>query len=116
MLTSGTYMAVHTCFACESQLLLAQAVELLNGTWNLAYTSNSELSQLLSLSRLPFLTVGPIQQIVDTGLMTAQNKVRSPGFFSAWCQPALHLLVHGDASKSCCGCVLRAQAVAGLRV
>ena len=53
----------------------AQAVELLNGTWNLAYTSNSELSQLLSLSRLPFLTVGPIQQIVDTGLMTAQNKV-----------------------------------------
>ena len=53
-----------------------QALDLLNGTWLLAYTSNSELSQLLALSRLPFLTVGPIQQIVDTGFMTAQNKVR----------------------------------------
>ena len=70
-------MILHPTTGLDPLILVpkTQAVELLNGTWNLAYTSNSELSQLLSLSCLPFLTVGPIQQIVDTGLMTAQNKV-----------------------------------------
>ena len=53
-----------------------QASEL-SGTWTLAWTSNSELFSLLALSRLPFVTVGPIQQIINTAAMTAQNKVVS---------------------------------------
>lgn len=56
----------------------AQESALLNGTWTLQYTSNSELSGLLALSRLPFVSVETIQQIIDTGTMTAENKVRCP--------------------------------------
>ena len=54
---------------------MVQESALLNGTWTLQYTSNSELSGLLALSQLPFVSVETIQQIIDTGTMTAENKV-----------------------------------------
>ena len=48
----------------------------LNGEWKLVYTSNSELTALLALSRLPFVAVGDITQTIDGPSMTVTNKVR----------------------------------------
>ncbi len=39
------------------------------------YTSNSELLPLLALSKLPFVTVGDIMQIVNGSSNTVENKV-----------------------------------------
>ena len=47
----------------------------LNGEWKLVYTSNSELTALLALSSLPFVTVGDIMQTIDGPSMTVVNKV-----------------------------------------
>ena len=51
----------------------------LNGEWKLVYTSNSELTALLALSRLPFVTVGDITQTIDGPSLTVINKARRPG-------------------------------------
>ncbi len=48
----------------------------LNGEWKLVYTSNSELTALLALSRLPFVTVGDITQTIDGPSLTVINKAR----------------------------------------
>ena len=56
-------------------LVFLQEVELLNGTWKLVYTSNSELMALLGLSRLPFVTVGDIIQRIDSLTLTVENQV-----------------------------------------
>lgn len=53
--------------------------ELLDGTWKLVYTSNSEVLALLGLSRLPFVEVGDITQTVDGSKMTVENKVGGQG-------------------------------------
>ena len=58
------------CFICPAQ------VTDLNGEWKLVYTSNSELTALLALSRLPFVTVGDITQTIDGPSLTVINKVR----------------------------------------
>ncbi len=47
----------------------------LNGQWKLVYTSSSELTALLALSRLPFVTVGDITQSIDVASETVVNKV-----------------------------------------
>ena len=47
----------------------------LSGEWKLVYTSGSELSALLALSRLPFVTVGDITQTIDGAAGTVVNKV-----------------------------------------
>jgi PAP_fibrillin len=48
----------------------------LSGEWKLVYTSGSELSALLALSRLPFVTVGDITQTIDGAAGTVVNKVQ----------------------------------------
>jgi hypothetical protein len=50
-----------------------QAMEKLNGTWKLAYTSNSELVALLALGKLPFVTVHDIRQSIDGVSATVVN-------------------------------------------
>ena len=50
-------------------------VEDLNGQWKLVYTSSSELTALLALSRLPFVEVGDITQTIDVPSETVVNKV-----------------------------------------
>lgn len=55
-----------------------QAQDLLNGSWRLVYTANSELLALLALSRLPLVTVEEISQVVDGVNMTVENKVNVP--------------------------------------
>ena len=57
--------------------VLSQAADL-NGQWKLVYTSSSELTALLALSRLPFVTVGDITQTIDVPSETVVNKVRIP--------------------------------------
>jgi PAP_fibrillin len=47
----------------------------LSGEWKLVYTAGSELSALLALSRLPFVTVGDITQTIDCAAGTVVNKV-----------------------------------------
>ena len=61
----------------DSSLLLSQVIDL-NGEWKLVYTSNSELTALLALSRLPFVTVGDITQTIDGPSLTVINKARHP--------------------------------------
>lgn len=51
-----------------------QAQGLLDGTWRLVYTANSEVLALLSLSQLPLVTVEDITQTVDGAAMTVENK------------------------------------------
>jgi len=53
----------------------ADALELLSGTWELAYTSNSEIFLLLAAGRLPLLEIGAITQSIDAESMTVENKV-----------------------------------------
>jgi hypothetical protein len=48
---------------------------LLDGSWKLVYTSNSELLAILALSRLPFVTIGDITQRIDSVTNTVENKV-----------------------------------------
>jgi hypothetical protein len=59
-----------------------EALDKLNGTWRLAYTSNSELVALLALGRLPLLGVGDITQVVDGGARTVENRVALTAPFS----------------------------------
>lgn len=48
---------------------------LLDGSWKLVYTSNSELLAILALSRLPFVGIGDITQRIDSATNTVENKV-----------------------------------------
>lgn len=48
---------------------------LLDGSWKLVYTSNSELLAILALSRLPFVSIGDITQRIDSATNTVENKV-----------------------------------------
>ena len=50
----------------------------LNGEWKLVYTSNSELTALLALGKLPFVQVGDITQTIDGPSLSVINKVTSP--------------------------------------
>lgn len=53
-----------------------ESAGVLDGTWRVVYTSNSELSLLLALaSRLPLLEVGDLTQTIDSAAMTVENKV-----------------------------------------
>ena len=52
-----------------------QTPKLLNGTWRLVYTANSELLPLLGLARLPLVTVEEITQTIDGNTMSVENKV-----------------------------------------
>lgn len=63
------YAAVPT-IGCLLQMLM-----LLDGSWKLVYTSNSELLAILALSRLPFVTIGDITQRIDSVTNTVENKV-----------------------------------------
>jgi len=47
----------------------------LDGTWHLAYTSNSGLIGILALDRLPLVTVGDVVQRIDTRSGTVENQV-----------------------------------------
>jgi hypothetical protein len=47
---------------------------LLDGTWKLVYTSNSELLAIIALSRLPFVAVGDITQRIDSAANTVENR------------------------------------------
>lgn len=49
---------------------------MLDGTWKLVYTSNSQLSGVLALARLPFVAVGDYTQTIGGGIV--ENKVPSP--------------------------------------
>ena len=52
-----------------------QELSLLNGIWKLVYTSNSELTPLLALGKLPLVTVGDVTQRIDSATRTVVNKV-----------------------------------------
>lgn len=52
-----------------------QMLMLLDGSWKLVYTSNSELLAILALSRLPFVGIGDITQRIDSATNTVENKV-----------------------------------------
>lgn len=57
------------------------------------YTSGSELSALLALSKLPFVTVGDITQTIDGAAGTVVNKVQHGQPSCAWaCVPHSNLL------------------------
>lgn len=56
---------------------------LLDGTWRLAYTSNSELLAILALSRLPLLSVGDITQRIDSTSSTVENRAELSGPLSS---------------------------------
>lgn len=43
----------------------AQDLAQLDGTWHLAYTSNSGLIGILALDRLPLLSIGDVTQRID---------------------------------------------------
>lgn len=51
---------------------------MLNGSWKLVYTSNSELMALLAANNLPLITIGDITQTIDGATETVTNKVRPP--------------------------------------
>ncbi|GAB4821945.1 hypothetical protein N2152v2_008991 [Parachlorella kessleri] len=53
--------------------------KLLNGTWRLVYTANSELLPLLGLSRLPLVNVEEITQTINGDTMSVENKVQLSG-------------------------------------
>eukprot|EP00879_Flechtneria_rotunda_P003494 GHRR01003724.1.p1 GENE.GHRR01003724.1~~GHRR01003724.1.p1 ORF type:complete len:318 (+),score=88.65 GHRR01003724.1:83-1036(+) len=55
--------------------LQEEAMRMLDGTWKLVYTSNSELLAILALSRLPFVSIGDITQRIETVFNTVENKV-----------------------------------------
>lgn len=57
--------------------VLDPQVTTLNGEWKLVYTSNSELTALLALGKLPFVSVGDITQTIDGPSLTVINKARS---------------------------------------
>ena len=61
--------------ACNPTASPTESAELLSGTWNLAYTSNSELMGVLALGRLPGVEIGEVSQTIDIDGMTV--KVRS---------------------------------------
>jgi hypothetical protein len=60
-------------------------VDRLSGEWKLVYTSNSELFALLSLGKLPFVTVGDITQTIDAAAGTVTNKVETSHQYSCYC-------------------------------
>lgn len=53
-----------------------QDERVLDGQWKLVYTSNSELSGVLALARLPFVAVGDYTQKIENGVV--ENKVPPP--------------------------------------
>lgn len=55
-------------------LICLQMLMLLDGSWKLVYTSNSELLAILALSRLPFVSIGDITQRIDSATNTVENK------------------------------------------
>lgn len=59
-----------------------EALEKLSGEWKLVYTSNSELMAILALSKLPFITVGDIMQVIDGAAQTVENRVQLSAPFS----------------------------------
>lgn len=59
-----------------------EALDKLDGTWKLAYTSNSELVALLALGKLPLVTVGDITQTVVASSQTVENRVQISAPFS----------------------------------
>lgn len=59
-----------------------EALDTLNGSWKLAYTSNSELVALLALGRLPFVEVGDITQLVNCTSKTVENRIQLSAPFS----------------------------------
>lgn len=52
-----------------------EALNLLDGQWKLVYTASSDVIALLSLGRLPFVTVGDITQSIDGATQTVTNKL-----------------------------------------
>ena len=58
------------------------AIEKLDGTWKLTYTSNSELIALLALSKLPLVTVGEVYQTIDGASRTVENRIQLSAPFS----------------------------------
>ncbi len=53
-----------------------QAINQLDGTWKLIYTSNSVLLALLALGKLPLVAIGDLTQRIDSTTFTVENKVR----------------------------------------
>ena len=56
--------------------MCGRQVGALGGIWKLVYTQ-SPLSALLALGRLPFVTVGDITQTINPATGTVVNKVRA---------------------------------------
>ncbi|KAF8071169.1 YPTC6 [Scenedesmus sp. PABB004] len=52
-----------------------EMMALLDGSWKLVYTSNSELLAILALGRLPFVSVGDITQRIDSASASFENAV-----------------------------------------
>jgi PAP_fibrillin len=65
----------HRVHHALTHAVLQGTMDLLGGTWTLAYTSNSELIALLALGKLPLVTIGDIQQTVDPVSATVLNKM-----------------------------------------
>jgi PAP_fibrillin len=69
---------LHLCTSIQLVTLVRPVpqADKLSGEWKLVYTSGSELSALLALSKLPFVTVGDITQTIDGAAGTVINKVQ----------------------------------------
>eukprot|EP00193_Tetraselmis_chui_P016341 CAMPEP_0177777844 /NCGR_PEP_ID=MMETSP0491_2-20121128/15608_1 /TAXON_ID=63592 /ORGANISM="Tetraselmis chuii, Strain PLY429" /LENGTH=315 /DNA_ID=CAMNT_0019297019 /DNA_START=99 /DNA_END=1046 /DNA_ORIENTATION=+ len=60
-----------------------EALDMLDGSWKLVYTSNSELMALLAANNLPLVTIGDITQTIDGATETVTNKVQVTVPFSS---------------------------------
>mmetsp|Transcript_47549 Transcript_47549/g.121337 ORF Transcript_47549/g.121337 Transcript_47549/m.121337 type:complete len:309 (+) Transcript_47549:143-1069(+) len=60
-----------------------EAKDMLDGSWKLVYTSNSELMALLAANNLPLVTIGDITQTIDGATETVTNKVQVTVPFSS---------------------------------
>jgi hypothetical protein len=56
-------------------MLQVQAMELLGGTWRLVYTSNSDVIALLSLTKLPLVSIQDITQTIEPLSATVVNSL-----------------------------------------
>lgn len=55
-------------------------MDLMEGTWKLAYTTNTQtLMMLNAIDALPLVDIGNVYQDVDAASMTATNKVMTKG-------------------------------------
>ncbi|MEW5302029.1 MAG: hypothetical protein WDW36_004841 [Sanguina aurantia] len=52
-----------------------QALEDLNGTWTLYFSSDAPTLAILALGKLPFVTIGDMTQRIDSQMQTIENKV-----------------------------------------